>query len=321
MMIEALARIYSNMLMRPRTAQIAITNRCNFNCPMCQRNDLRVGIKDIDLFLFEKILAKLDGVKNVVLTGWGEPFLHPDLFRMIKLCKANGMNARLTTNGSILTDEKISALLESGLDAIAFSIERIAEKKESIGHAAGGQVSAVEKLIDARKKAKSLLKIYIQSVFGAENESDILEIVDFAVEKGIDRVRLTRLDVRFHDYSRPDLKAEKAIIKKIERKIKGTRIGLDFLPHAALDGFARQVFKMTMPLLGSAKYCLRLLGDVYINEDAKVTPCCALPNLVMGDIQNEELGAIWHGEKFKEFRKNQRKYCGKCDILSLERRG
>lgn len=317
MIIEALARFYSSKLESPRTAQIAVTNRCNFNCPMCQRNDLKIEIKDIDLFLFEKILARLDGVKNVVLTGWGEPFLHPDLFQMIKLCKANGMNARLTTNGSLLTGDKISAVLESGLDAITFSIESIVEKKESIGHTAGNQARIIKNLIDARQEKKSVLKIYLQSVFSADNESDIMDIVRFAIENHIDRVRLTRLDARFRNFARPDSAQEKALITKIARKIKGTKVGFDFLPHIAMDGFMRIAFQAVAPLLGNIDYCLRLLGDVYINEDAKVTPCCALPNAEMGDILQSDLRSIWHNEKFREFRKNQQKYCGKCDILSL----
>jgi MoaA/NifB/PqqE/SkfB family radical SAM enzyme len=286
---------------------------------MCQRQDLKVDIKDMPFELYQEIIEKLTGVEQLILTGWGEPFMNPDIIKMIELGKKKGMNVRLTTNGSLFTDDLIDKTLESRLDAITFSIDEITPNSDNFGHLVSNQLANIKKLAKKRDEKKSTLKIYLQSVFTMKNSEEILKIAEFVKDNNLDRHKISRLDIRFHDYQRPSLKEEKKLVKKIEKILKNTKSGVDFLPHSAFDGVTRKIYRFFYPLLHQGgKYCLRTYSDVYIDEKGEVTPCCSLPLLSMGNIKKESLIEIWKNKKFVQFRKNQKTVCGRCDILSLK---
>ena len=71
--------------------------------------------------LFEKILEELKAfqgqVKVINLYGYGEPLLHPRIADMVRLLKENHCcrEVRITTNASLLSEEKSHALVEAGV--------------------------------------------------------------------------------------------------------------------------------------------------------------------------------------------------------------
>jgi len=316
MLWELIGRILFIVPKLPKTAQVCITNKCNFNCQMCQRFDLQVPIKEMALEDFKIIVSKLKGVKSIILTGWGEPLLHPNLIEMIKICKEKKLAVRFTTNGSLLNEEKAQQLIDSGLDAITFSVDEVKPKENSIGHEVKSQLENIIQLQRMIKNQNSGLEIYLQSVFQENNKKDLLEVADFATQNKLSRIRISRLDTRFHDFKRPGIKHEKQLIKDLEKQVKGSKVGIDFLPHTAFDGIFKSAYKILRLLLHRCGiYCLRTYNDVYVNVNGYATPCCALPHLKMGSLLKMDLGEIWNSEKFKHFRKNQNIYCGKCDVL------
>lgn len=319
MIKDLLGRLFYLIPRKPKNVQISVTNVCNFDCAMCQRFDLKVNLKHLPFDLYKQILVKIDGAENIILTGWGEPLTHPDIIEMIKLAKEKGMNVRFTTNGSLLNADMATKLLAAGIDSVTFSIDAIKKHDNFLGHPDHNQLQNIiefKKLIDSEK---SNTKIYLQSVYQKNGENDLLDIVDYAIENKLDRIRLSRLDTRFHDFDRPTWDEEKALIRRIESKLKNTSVGLDFLPHTAFDGLAKIAYQLVAPYLHRfGKYCLRTYDDVYINEDGLVTPCCALPNLLMGDITKTDLADIWQSENFQSFRQNQKAICGKCDVLAIK---
>lgn len=319
MIKEFLTRLLYIVPQEPANVQISITNKCNFSCKMCQRFDLNVKLDHMPLADFKKILKNIGGAKHVILTGWGEPLLHPDLFEMIKLCKDKGLDVRFTSNGDLLTDEKIEKFIDYGLDAITFSVDAINVNDDQFGHPIKEQLNKIKTFIKKVKAKKGKTEVYLQSTYHKGKEQDLFDVVEFGKEANVNRVRFSRLDIRFHDFERPSYKDEKNLIKKIEKMLKGTSIGIDFLPHVASDGLAKFVFKLTHPFLHRfGKYCLRTYNDIYINVEGKATPCCALPKLEMGDAREESLEKIWNSLNFKRFRKKQNIMCGKCDVLKIK---
>jgi MoaA/NifB/PqqE/SkfB family radical SAM enzyme len=316
MVKEFLTRLFYIIPDEPANVQISITNKCNFDCKMCQRHDLKVKLDHMSLEDFKKILKNIGSAKYVTLTGWGEPLLHPDLLEMIKLCKDQGLDVRFTSNGDLLTDEKIDKLINVGLDAITFSVDAINVNDDQFGHPIKEQLNKIKIFT---QKAKEKTEVYLQSTYHKGKEQDLFDVVEFGKEAKVSRVRFSRLDTRFHEFDRPSYKDEKNLIKAIEKMLKGTSIGIDFLPHVASDGLAKFVFKLTHPFLHrGGKYCLRTYNDIYVNVEGKATPCCALPKLEMGDARNESLERIWNNINFKRFRQKQDIACGKCDVLKIK---
>lgn len=87
------------------------TYRCNFRCPICFSDS---GIEARDELSTEEALAVVDriheaGVKDVIVSG-GEPFVRQDLVDILERLGRHGITARIATNGSLITDENLSAL-------------------------------------------------------------------------------------------------------------------------------------------------------------------------------------------------------------------
>lgn len=319
LLADLLGRIFYILPPLPRTAQLAITNRCNFSCQMCQRFDLKVKLVDMDFAVYTRILDRLSGVNNLILTSWGEPLLHPDFVRMLRLAKDRGFKARFTTNGMLLTEELMRAIIDNRVDAVTFSLDQIKNYEGSLGHEVSGQLEKIIQLKKMITEAGSGTKIYLQSTYHYGRERDIIDVAEFAAEHHLDRLRLSRLDIRFHKFQRPSLQEEKKLLKILEVKFPADKIGIDFLPHAAFDGWRRRVYKLIAPLLHrGGGFCLRTYEDVYIDADGEVTPCCGLPWLTQGNILKSSLKEIWQGKKFRYFRRTQRLCCGNCDVLELK---
>lgn len=316
---EFLRRLFYLVPNEPANVQIGITNKCNFSCKMCQRFDLKVRLGDMSLDGFKKVLKHIGSAKSIVLTGWGEPLLHPDLIEMIKLCREKGCDVRFTSNGNLLTPELGQKLIDSELDAITFSVDAIKSNDDEFGHPIQEQLNNIRRFVEMIKNQKAKTQVYLQTIYHKDKEQDLYDVVEFGKEIRVDRLRFSRLDIRFQKLERPSFNDEKKLIRNIEERIKDTKIGIDFLPHVASDGISKLIFKLTSPFLHRfGEYCLRTYNDIYINEDGMATPCCALPNLIMGDAKKDTLESIWNGINFRRFRQKQNIACGECDVLKIK---
>ena len=108
---------------------------CNFTCPFCPTGH-RSMIEDTGRFqgvmhmeVFTKIiddLAQFDRPIRVLrMYKDGEPFLNKRLPDMIAYAKKSGRVEYIdtTTNGSLLTQERLAAVIDAGLDKINISVD------------------------------------------------------------------------------------------------------------------------------------------------------------------------------------------------------
>ncbi|MCB9878892.1 MAG: radical SAM protein [Planctomycetes bacterium] len=99
----------------PRQITIAITAACNFRCQGCRYGrDFMVG-EHLDLQLVKDCLddAAAAGVATARFYG-GEPLLHPDLPAMVEHATRLGLDAYVTTNGTLM-GRRIDELFAAGL--------------------------------------------------------------------------------------------------------------------------------------------------------------------------------------------------------------
>lgn len=321
--IEGLRRLLYIIPSYPEVAQIEVTNRCNFNCAMCQRIPLKVPIKDMDFGLYKKIINKLEGISEVTLTGWGEPLFHPKIVEMVGYAKKKGKRVSLTSNGSLLTESLAKKLISVGLDCLSISIDDIAAPKTgSLVHPITTQIKNIEKFLKMIKGRRKKLEVIIQATLHKGKEGKIFEIISWAANIGVDVINVNRLDVRFNKkLKRPNLAEEKEFVKELDEAGKEFKIQTEFPPHIAFSGIARRAHQALAPLMHrGGRYCLRVYNYVYINLDGEVTPCCGLPLWSVGNLLKEDLKTIWQSKKFNKFRQHefQRKICGKCDVLEVK---
>ncbi len=92
---------------RPRKVMVELTMKCNYNCLYCFRRGL-VGeeLVEMEPEVMRRVLSESAeaGVEWIVLSGWGEPLLHPMFLDFISEAKKLGLRILVNTNGSLLPD-------------------------------------------------------------------------------------------------------------------------------------------------------------------------------------------------------------------------
>ena len=157
--------------------RISLTQSCNLNCIYCHAEGEKNPEQELSAEQIAEILrvAQSFGIRSVKFTG-GEPLLRPDLARIIRSVPP-GMEASLTTNGTLLAD-RAQKLKDAGLKRVNISLdtldperyERIAGKP-MLGEALDG--------IDAALKAGLTPVKLNMVVLSGINEDEIDTFIDF----------------------------------------------------------------------------------------------------------------------------------------------
>ena len=111
--------------------RISVTDRCNFRCLYCVPSSPFSVIDHEKIARYEEILriTRLGcelGITKVRITG-GEPFVRKDIFSFLeKLCAIESLkDISITTNGALLTREKIEKLIGFGIKRLNFSLDTL----------------------------------------------------------------------------------------------------------------------------------------------------------------------------------------------------
>ena len=148
----------------PYILKVENTNICNFQCPVCYENRKkhdfegargygRMEIKD-----FQKIVNELSPwVYRINLYGFGEPFLFDEIFDMIRYATDHNISVAITSNFNCVSQDKISKILDSGLEHLVISIDGVDQKsyeKYQVGGNFEKVISNIQMLIKKKKERR-----------------------------------------------------------------------------------------------------------------------------------------------------------------------
>ncbi len=170
--------------------RISVTDKCNYRCRYCMPKEgitLKSHRKILRFEEIEKIVAVAAhlGISKIRFTG-GEPLVRKEVETVVALCSAiSGIEEIcMTTNGSLLTQEKVLLLKKSGLTRINISLDTLDPQKFSY-LTRGGDIGAVLKGIDAAI-ASNLMPIKINMVlFENTPEGEIGNMREFCKRRGL----------------------------------------------------------------------------------------------------------------------------------------
>lgn len=105
---------------------LELSSICQLECPLCMRRAVapdypgRVMAPET----LAAVLPYLSGLKNVDLTGWGEPLLHPRFAEVLSQIRRHfAGRLSFTTNGLLFRPELMEAVIEQKVDVICFSVD------------------------------------------------------------------------------------------------------------------------------------------------------------------------------------------------------
>ncbi len=143
----------------PLHLDIELSGVCNLKCADCFQNGLiKRPLGLMSFHLFKKIIDEgvEKGLCAIKLQIRGESFLHPQLFECISYAKDKGvMDIQITTNGTLLDEDKIQKILNSSLDSIIFSVDILHSDGFEQKHKSRSYFSieqAIKDLLEFRKK-------------------------------------------------------------------------------------------------------------------------------------------------------------------------
>jgi MoaA/NifB/PqqE/SkfB family radical SAM enzyme len=204
---------------KPLQCSLYVTDRCNLDCSYCTEYDnSRPHPKLEDLKKWIQKIRDL-GTMRIALVG-GEPLVHPDIVELVRYCRELGFATSLTTNGFLLTRERLRQLEEAGLQVMQISVDRMtpsAITKKSF--------KTILSKLDYFKDSK--ISLHITGVICADTLSESEAVLETGLARGIPtEVRLVHADPlqRFRVARGSKEELVKFIDSMIERKRRGERI-------------------------------------------------------------------------------------------------
>ncbi len=168
---------------KPYFLNLDTQNICNLACPYCPTGTGLMKRKKTRLS-FERAKRIIDEVKDYVieirLYNWGEPFLNPELFQIIKYAHDQGLYTFVHSNFSIKNEELIDSIIESRLDRLSVSMDGLTQEtfqKYRVNGKLDVVLRNIKLLVDARKKSQSQRPfIEVGFIVFKFNEHELLQL-------------------------------------------------------------------------------------------------------------------------------------------------
>lgn len=192
---------------------VALTYKCNLNCPVCYAKANENSTSDFEIKDFEKI----KDYEKVYLTG-GEPTIRKDLPKIISLLRSRNKSINLLTNGVKLADKKyLNSLKKAGLSSVTLQFDSVDGKDWE--YIRGENLDKVKKA--AIKNLDDCgIPVLLYSVILKNNLDKIKELIEFGFS--FDCVRAVGLNPlwKIGRYSEKDYVPSSEIIEKVCETIK-----------------------------------------------------------------------------------------------------
>lgn len=162
------------------------TRRCNLRCVHCyahaqDREFAGEFSTDEGLSLIDDLA--LFGVPVLLFSG-GEPLMRPDLMELGRYAVEKGLRAVISTNGTLITAERASAIKDVGFSYVGVSIDGMQETNDRFRGVPGAFDQALQGI---RNCLSAGVKVGLRFTVNRRNAQDLPAIFDLLVSEGIPR--------------------------------------------------------------------------------------------------------------------------------------
>lgn len=108
-----------------------VTSQCNLACEGCYHENVRNGHKTLAQVAEELVLYKRLRKSDCLSIAGGDPLVHPDIVRIVRMIREGGWKPILNTNGLALTAELLHDLRKAGVHGFTFHIDTTQRRKDA----------------------------------------------------------------------------------------------------------------------------------------------------------------------------------------------
>jgi pyrroloquinoline quinone biosynthesis protein E len=308
----------ANVLSPPLSLIAELTHRCPLHCLYCSNPLALKGTEDeLSTSEWRRVFREAAelGVVQLHLTG-GEPLARKDLRELVAAGREAGLYLNLITSGIGLTEERLAALVDAGLDHLQLSFQDVEEARAN--EIAGTRAHA-HKLALVPIVKRFPLALTINLVVHRMNLDRLEEFIALAEQFEPDRLEIAH--VQYYGWALknrsflmptpPQVERSVAVIEAARGRLAG-RIRLEAVmpdyyatfPKPCVGGWGRQM--------------------ILIDPAGQALPCHAagvIPELRFENVRERELRWIWEASPaFMRFRGEEwmREPCRSCSRKELD---
>jgi MoaA/NifB/PqqE/SkfB family radical SAM enzyme len=299
----------------PFYVSVDLTHRCNLRCLGCPYHSPYVNnassdhrsISDIPPRIIEELCKELKTMNTdtFVLSGGGEPLLHPDILELVAAVKTSGFHTILFTNGTLLERNLIQTFIDLKLDVIRISLWAASPEQYQQNYP-GTDPNNFQRVIEgiklvARLKAerKSIVpSVVLHFPINRNNYQGIDALVDLASATNFNGLSFGLLNTvrgALTSYALSPIE-EKSVRESLIRVRK--RLNSLSLSHTIDRTLLR--YKMGRAVWQKMPCYIPWL-HARITVDGAVRPCTRC-DLSFGNLQNNSFREIWNGPAMRTFR-------------------
>lgn len=287
----------------PYILKIEPSNICNLHCAYCYDNRRKpnMGEREYGRMQVEQFTTLIDEIGKYLfkinLYGFGEPWLFPETFQMIRYATDNNIGVAVSSNMNSKKENLHSQILDSGLEVLIVSIHGASQKTYS-HFMKGGDLDValtnIKHVVEERNARKSSIPfIDWQFCVTGFNQHEIPFARKIATDIGIDQVRFIR----------------------------------PFFPEDAPEEWFSSMFpRRTVRYDDGPANCSWPYRSAYINWDGGVLPCCREFRPLINDFGNvfrDSFSLIWNNKRYLASRRllagrsgtSEETICDQCPII------
>lgn len=271
-----------------------LTYRCPLQCPYCSNPlDFAQSEQELSTEQWFSVLrqGREMGAAQLGFSG-GEPLVRPDLPELIAEARNLGYYTNLITSGLGLTDAKVDAFAEAGLDHIQISFQ--ASDPELNNAVAGSRKAFEQKLAMAEAVKAAGYPMVLNFVIHRHNIHQMPDILDLCERLGADYVELATCQYYGWAFrNREGLMPSLAQLTKAEAEVTEARERLQASGSAMKLIFVTPDYYEERP-----KACMNGWGSLFLTvaPDGTALPChsARLLPIDFPKIQSASLKEIWY---------------------------
>jgi len=337
----------------PEAITFFLTRLCNLRCRMCgQWGDQGVTKKEggdglRNVLSADAVCRALGEVRalrpNITLFG-GEPFLHPEILRIMTAVKESGLHGLVITNGTLL-DRFAREVVEMGWDELNISVDGDKALHEEIRGLPGvfdkitsgiGMVNAAK-----RKMRRKTPLINLQCTISKYNYERLEVLLDVARQAQADSLTFhhliflgnkvleehKRVDQMLGCSSRdwegfafePGIDPKRLFEKMSDVLSRPAPFSVDFYPNLSEQGLAEYYLRPDYMPSEYAPRCVSPWVCAYVFPDGSMRPCLNC-SFTFGNINETGFMKAWNSPEALRYRRELKKEgifpaCRRCTDL------
>jgi radical SAM protein with 4Fe4S-binding SPASM domain len=283
----------------PIYMEVGLFSGCNQRCIFCAFDYLRYKPYALDKERFRRFVleAARKGVKSIHYAGEGEPLMHKDAAEIVIFTKKSGIDAAITTNGTML-DREVSGKILGCLSWLRVSLDAGTRKTYSLIHNTNKEnfdlvINNLKESVKIRDKHGYGCAIGVQFLLIPENYKDAVVLARLLRDTGVDYMVIK-------PYSQHP--------RSINKMGRGFRYEDMLCLENKLNRYSKDDFQIIFRRRAAEKkhedkgyrQCLGLPFSTYVAANGDIYPCSRFlgdKSFVFGNIFRDRFAHIWKGEK------------------------